>query len=414
MTTETTTATTENRSILSNKKGGPEATLSFFFCNFLCSFVLCDLCALRDLCVEFFSLPARRSCLCRCQLRDQKFHHRPGLGSAALQPVIRISQRMQSRQQARLRNLARILQCQFRLLRPHPQGACRLPPTRDAFHFARFDQLAVHPGHRAQHGERLFAVPQQAIQEFQRLLRLARRQQVRQLPNRRGLLRNHQRAHIRAPDHFFLRRKRRQLVDLRLQPHQVRRYKLRKIFRGAFFEFHALLFPNRPRQRHGRRLPFPGVFAQPAFHHQCFLRQQLPQFHPLIQSRRFHHQHREWRRIFQVRTEPRDGLVPIFFSQLLDRFHILEENHLLWRKHGKRLRLLERRLRLSALRRIPRYRPGPRRFRHKSLDQLCSARVAKVWLFAQQQNRRNGFPLLQPPQQFFRRYSRHRILSPVG
>src|SRR5260370_3530263 len=163
MTTETTTATTEDRSILSNTKGGRATTLSFFFCSFLCPFALCDLCALRDICVEFFSLPARRSCLCRRQLRDQKFHPRPRLGSAALQPVIRISQRMQSRQQARLRNLARILQCQFRLLRPHPQGACRLPHIRYAFHFARVVQFAVHPCHRAQHGERLFPVAQHAL-----------------------------------------------------------------------------------------------------------------------------------------------------------------------------------------------------------------------------------------------------------
>jgi len=74
----------------------------------------------------------------------------------------------------------------------------------------------------------------------------------------------------------------------------------------------------------------------------------------LIQARRFHHQHREWRGIFEVRTELRHGLVPVFLAELLDCLRILEENHLCGESMGSGLRLFERRLRLSALCRITR------------------------------------------------------------
>src|SRR6266513_1048716 len=68
---------------------------------------------------------------------------------------------------------------------------------------------------------------------------------------------------------------------------------------------------------------------------------------------------------------------------------------------------------LFSTRRLTRHPPGPRRFGHESLDQLFPAGIAKVRLFSQQQNRRNGFPLLQPSQQFYRRHSRHRNFLPA-
>ena len=121
----------------------------------------------------------------------------------------------------------------------------------------------------------------------------------------------------------------------------------------------------------------------------------------MIQPRRFQHQYRKWRWIFEIRADLGHGLAPVLLPEFLDRLHILKEYNLLRRKHGKRLRLFERRLRLIALRRIPRHRPGPRCFGHKSLDQLSSAGVAKVRLFPQQQNCRYGLALLQSHQQFF-------------
>src|SRR6266478_624306 len=61
--------------------------------------------------------------------------------------------------------------------------------------------------------------------------------------------------HVIAPDHFSLRRVRRQLLNLRLQPHQIRGHKLRQILRRTLLEFHALFFPNGPSQRHRSGLP---------------------------------------------------------------------------------------------------------------------------------------------------------------
>ncbi len=95
-------------------------------------------------------------------------------------------------------------------------------------------------------------------------------------------------------------------------------------------------------------MTLPSIFAKPASHYQRLLRQQLAQFHALVQRRRFHHQHRKRRGIFQVGIQLRHGFVPVFLPELFDRFRILEENHLLRRKHRHRLCLIQRRLRFSA------------------------------------------------------------------
>ena len=258
-----------------------------------------------------------------------------------------------------------------------------MPAIRHPPYFAGLNQLAVHPGDCAKHLQRLFPISQQAVQEFQRLLRLPRCQQIRQFPNRRGLLGNHQRGHIRSRNNFLVRRIRCQLVDLRFQTHQVRRHEFCQIFRRAFLELDSLFLPNHARERHCRCLSFPGIVAKPAFHNERLLREHLAQFHALIQRGRFHHQHCEWRRVVQVRTELCHSLVPVFFSKLFDRFRVFEENHLLRRKHRHRLRLLQRRLRLSSLRRIPRHCPRPRCFRHESFDQLFPAGIAQIDFFAQ-------------------------------
>src|SRR5207244_4896922 len=163
-------------------------------------------------------------------------------------------------------------------------------------------------------------------QKFQRLLWLSRRQQIRQFPNRRLLLRNYQRANVRPRNNSFLCCECRQLVNLGFQAHQICRNELCQVFRRAFFELHSLLLPNRARQRHCRRLSFSRVLTQPAFHYERLLRQHLAQFHPLIQRRCFHYQHCERRGIFQVRAELRHRLIPVFLPELFNCLSILQEN----------------------------------------------------------------------------------------
>src|SRR6516164_2612762 len=92
---------------------------------------------------------------------------------------------------------------------------------------------------------------------------------------------------------------------------------------------------------------------------------------------------------------------------------VLEENHLHRRKHRHGLRLFERRLRLSAVRRISRHGPRPRRIWHISLHQQRPAAISQIRLFSQQQNGGDGFPLLQPRQQLIGRNPRHLAFPPL-
>ena len=76
--------------------------------NLLCS-VNSAFSANSSLNLLLYFLAWRRLHFSTRQLRHQEFHHRPRLGPTTFQPVIRISQRVQSGQQPVFRNLARIL-----------------------------------------------------------------------------------------------------------------------------------------------------------------------------------------------------------------------------------------------------------------------------------------------------------------
>src|SRR5216684_5887897 len=198
-----TKTTADNRSIVSDKKGGPLAALFYFPCTRLGTFFSVNSAFPANSALILFVsfLRPRRLRFSARQLRHQEFHHRPRLGPTAFQPVIRISQRVQSGQQPEFRNLSRILQRQLSLRRIHPQRPCRLPSICYPLQFAGFDELAEHPGNPTDDPHRLFPLAQQPVEKFLRLLRLPRCQHVRQFPNRGRLLRNHQRAHVRAPNH---------------------------------------------------------------------------------------------------------------------------------------------------------------------------------------------------------------------
>jgi len=67
-------------------------------------------------------------------------------------------------------------------------GRGGLVTVGDAFQFAGFDQLAVHPGDGAEHLQGLFAVAQETIEKFEGASLLTRGQQVGQFPDGGGLL----------------------------------------------------------------------------------------------------------------------------------------------------------------------------------------------------------------------------------
>src|SRR5215471_11622806 len=91
------------------------------------------------------------------QFRHQKLHHCPCVFPTTLETVVGALQSAYARKQSRPRNSSRTLQRQLRLLRTHSQCTRCLPAVRNAFHFAGFDQLAVHPRNRSKHLQRLFS-----------------------------------------------------------------------------------------------------------------------------------------------------------------------------------------------------------------------------------------------------------------
>ena len=74
----------------------------------------------------------------------------------------------------------------------------------------------------------------------------------------------------------------------------------------------------------------------------------------------------------------------MFFGQFFYRFGVFQENDLARRKHRKRLRLLQRGLRLAAVRGVTRHSPGASGLRNEGLDQMRAARIAQIRFFTQE------------------------------
>src|SRR5437660_10607620 len=100
---------------------------------------------------------------CGGQLANETLHDRVSIFAAAFETIVGLLKSAQSIEQPRLRNFTGALQREFGLLGAHAQRSRGLPPVRYALYFARFDELAVHPGDAAEHLQRLFAFAEKTI-----------------------------------------------------------------------------------------------------------------------------------------------------------------------------------------------------------------------------------------------------------
>ena len=250
-------------------------------------------------------------------------------------------------------------------------------------------------------------MPKNALQKFHRGTCLPRRQHVRKFPRRRSLFGNHQCAHIFAPNLFSLRSVRRELANLRSQPHQVAADKFREIFRRAALQFHVLVTRECFRQRRSRREPRFGIVAESDFDNQRAIEQQLAQLHPLIERFCLQHERGEWRGVFEIRSDRIDSRFAILLSELFDPFEIFDEDDLLLREHRQHLCLLQRLLCFAAIRRETRHAPHARAFRDELLNQVRATRIAQIRLITKQQNCWNQLSALQLRQEFLLRHPRH-------